>query len=160
MRCVERTYEYLDGLALVALLQANDLDAHLFDEHFVRQDWFSIIFYGGFRLMVPAEQLSAARELIEAFRQGALALNDNVDDMPACPLCCNTFSHWNDRPRDWIRFAQFLFWPIALLPLIFRYDFTHRYRCESCGHHWLERPTTSFAELQAQAETALNQTMP
>ena len=155
MRCVECTFEYLDGLALVALLRANDLDAHLFNENFVRQDWLYILAYGGFRVMVPASQLDLARSICDAFRAGALALTHGECERPGCPRCGASSSEWNSRPRDWFRVAMICLGPIGLLPLIFGFDITHKYRCQTCSHRWLERPVTSFGELQARADAAL-----
>ncbi|HOX71223.1 MAG: hypothetical protein WAS23_07320 [Dokdonella sp.] len=156
MRCVERTCDYLDGLALVALLRANDLDAHLFDENFVRLDWLQIFAYGGFRVMVPLSQLEMASGLAEAYRTGALRFAEEECDHSCCPQCSGLETEWNPRPRDWVRFVLFLFGPLGLLSLVFGLGFTHRLRCRTCHHRWRERPVASFGELQSRAEGALN----
>lgn len=156
MRCVERTYEYLDGLILVGFLRSNGFDTHLFDENFVRLDWSSVLAYGGFRITVPSHQEAAANELIESYRQGAFAFPEEECDIYECPVCFSQHTQWNSRHRDWIRFALFMIWPWGLLPLIFGYDFTHRFHCPACGHHWHQQSHASFAELQVQTESALH----
>lgn len=154
MQCIERTYEYLDGLILVELLKANGLDAYLFDENLVRLDWSAVLAYGGFRITVPNQHAETARELADAYRQGQLMIVEDECALFECPRCSSLLTEWNPRPRDWVRFGFFMLLPFGLIPLLLGYDFTHRFRCQSCHHRWRERPVATFADLQAKAEAA------
>lgn len=183
MRCVERTYEYLDGLALVALLRANELDAQLFDENFVRQDWFYIMVYGGFRVMVPTHELERALPLRDAYHRGDLGLKEDESKDPTCPSCHAQSGKTDLIPRRRVFAAFFLAyfiigiqiavekWGIGLLvasllaislPLLFpnllRYFVVGRYRCSLCGYAWKAMPDRPFCEQQLQVEAALGST--
>lgn len=181
MRCVERTYEYLDGLALVALLRANELDAHLFDENFVRQDWLHIIVYGGFRVMVPENELERALQLRDSSHNGVLSLTTDECTDPICPACQESSGHTDLAPRRRV-FAAFIttyffygiqigfeigglpllfasvlaFTLFTLMPNLLRHFLVGRYRCSSCLHAWKAPPDRPFFEQQLQAEAALN----
>lgn len=184
MRCVERTFEYLDGLALVALLRANALDAHLFDENFVRQDWFYIIFYGGFRVVVPSSQLDQAIDIRDRFRNGAFDLPAEDCDIPQCPNCGERSGEPDPNPRRtlfliyifFFVFSGFLLaseyaigfyvvlWmgvhTVMLIPPLFRYLIIGRYRCRTCQATWRETPDKPFCVQQREAERALMDSIP
>ena len=180
MRCVERTYEYLDGLALVALLRANDLDAHLFDENFVRQDWFYIMVYGGFRVMVPANEIDSALQLRDAYHRGELSLKQDECEDPTCPSCDRPSGETDLVPRRRVFAAFFLGYFLIglqvalaignaglfvastlifslplLLPNLLRHWVIGRYRCSLCGHAWKALPDHSFFEQQLRADEAV-----
>lgn len=183
MRCVERTFEYLDGLALVALLRANDLDAQLFDENFVRQNWFEIIVYGGFRVVVPDHELESALQLRDSWRRGELSLSADECEEPTCPACYTPSGQTDLTPRrrvfaiyllayfflafqlafaiesPWLLFASMLLFSILLLfPNLLRHFVVGRYRCSSCGHAWKASPDLPFFEQQRQTEAVLEST--
>ncbi|MEP6883062.1 MAG: hypothetical protein ABI866_13765 [Dokdonella sp.] len=181
MRCVERTYEYLDGLALVALLRANNLDAQLFDENFVRQDWFYIMVYGGFRVMVPTHEFDSALSLRDAYFRRELSLKEDECEDPTCPSCDWPSGQTDLVPRRRVFAAFFLGYfligfqvafaignaglfvastLVFSLPLLFPNLLRHlvigRYRCSVCGHAWKAIPDRPFFEQQIQAEAALD----
>lgn len=183
MRCVERTFEYFDGLALVALLRANDLDAQLFDENFVRQNWFHIIVYGGFRVVVPDHELESALQFRDSWRRGELSLTADECEEPTCPTCYNPSAQTDLTLRrrvfaiyflayfflavqfafaiasPWLLFASTLTFSILLLlPNLLRHFVVGRYRCSSCGHAWRAHPDRPFFEQQRQTEAALEST--
>lgn len=175
MRCVDWTAEYLDGQVIVALLRAEGLHAHLFDQHTVRQDWFRILAYGGFRVMVPASEFEAACALTEAFRDGTLALPDDANDRPAGPRCRDGVGAADPRPQR-RAFAAYLVWSAATMALlatgietvavvaaacapwcamlavpVWRHWLVGRYRCPACTHAWRAVPEP-FARLRDAAE--------
>lgn len=175
MRCVDWTAGYLDGQVIVALLRAEGLHAHLFDQHTVRQDWFQILAYGGFRVMVPASELEAARALIDSFRDGTLTLPDDANDRPACPHCGDRAGVADPRPQR-RAFAAYLLWSAATTALlatgvetfavvaaafapwlamlavpIWRRCFIGRYRCAACTRAWRAAPEP-YARLRDAAD--------
>lgn len=177
MRCVDWTAEYLDGQVIVALLRAEGLHAHLFDQHMVRQDWFQILAYGGFRVMVPAPEFEAARALTEAFRDGRLRLGDDPTERPACPRCRDGVGAADPRPLR-RAFATYLAWSAATTGLlatgietalvvaaacapwcamlavpVWRHWLVGRYRCPACTHAWRAAPEP-FARLRAAVEAS------
>lgn len=182
MRCVERPAEYVDGLTLTAMLRAHGFNAELFDENFVRQNWFRILAYGGFRVMVPAAQLHSARALIEEYRSGALTLADHDEVIPPCPRCQQANSLSDPWPRRrliaWFIVTAFGFSIGALqfLPNLFNEGFAWlccslyvlpllipgfgqhllvaRYRCPACNHAWKAKRDEPFSSQQARVEAA------
>lgn len=181
MRCVERSYEYLDGLTLVALLRANDVDAQLFDENFVRQNWFKILAYGGFRIMLPAQDWQHAQQILVEFRSGALQYAGDEMARPACPACYTHSGEFDHRQRRWVFLAYFIhslvlsllmiflveplivyfaltsfFWLAMMMPSLLRFIVNNRLRCSKCNHAWREPPLMSFAQQQQAAENGLN----
>ncbi|MBL0165036.1 MAG: hypothetical protein IPP82_15680 [Xanthomonadales bacterium] len=180
MRCVERTLEYMDGLVFVALLRGRNIEAHLFDENFVRQNWFYTLVYGGFRVMVPAPDLQIARETLVEFRSGAMRCDEDEMDRPKCPACRAHSSEFDHRQRRRVFLAYFvcslvlallmeflsdplipylalssLLWLAMSMPWLLRYVVNNRLRCGECAHAWRELPRVPFAQQQRDAEEAL-----
>ncbi len=176
MRSVERTYEYLDGLALVALLRADNLDAQLFDENFVRQNWFHILAYGGFRVMVPSTELDHALQLCDSYHRGEFSLISEECEEPTCPACHRYSGKTDLTPRRRVFATLFLAyffvgipfnfatWDAGLLimstlgvslpllmPNLLRHFVSGRYRCSNCDHVWKSHPDRPFSEQQLQA---------
>jgi hypothetical protein len=83
MLCVLTTSEWFKAQILCGLLQAAGLDASVADEAMVRMNWLQAQALGGYRLMVSQSDFAAARELIDQYRRGELALDDDA----ACPNC-------------------------------------------------------------------------
>ena len=181
MRCVERVPEYMDGLLLVALLRAREIDAQLFDENFVRQDWFKILAYGGFRVMVPARDWQDAQRTLVEFRSGALHYAEDEMDRPICPACHAYSGEFDHRQRRWVFLAYFInalvlslcviflaeplivffaltcvFWLAMMMPGLLRFIVNNRLRCSFCSHAWREPPLMPFSRQQQAAENALN----
>jgi hypothetical protein len=180
MKCVERIPEYMDGLVFVSLLRARHFDAQLFDENFVRQNWFEILAFGGFRIMVPAPNLQAARETLAEFRAGALQIDEDEMDRSICPACNARVGGFDHRQRRWVFLAYLVHQLVLALLLIFmvdawipyfvlmstfslatlmpclrRYVVNNRLRCAQCGHAWRELPQLPFSQQQRDAEVAL-----
>lgn len=177
--CVERTFEYMDGLVFVAMLRARNIEAHLFDENFVRQDWFYILVYGGFRIMVPSKDLQIAQETLAEFRCGVLLCDEDEMSWPACPACHAHGGEFDPRPRRWVFLAYIVgqivlaalllldsgwipyfvlnsvFSLATLMPCLLRLSVNNRLRCSECAHAWRELPLVPFAQQQRNAENAL-----
>lgn len=187
MRCVHWTPEYLDGLIVIAMLRAHDLDAHLFGENFVRQNWFQILVYDGFRVMVPSHQIETAHGLIVDFRNGAFELPVEELERPLCSQCDKAAGETDPGPRRWAflaylvaylgytasivllwtpweylfgLFVLFLMILVPCLPALVRCIVIGRYRCRNCANAWRELPDQHFFEQQLRAEAALNQQLP
>lgn len=184
MRCVERTLEYMDGLVFVALFRARSIDAVLFDENFVRLNWFEVLAYGGFRIMVPTQDLQAAREILIEFRSGALERDEEEMDRSTCPACHAHSGEFDNRQRRWI-FVAYLAFGLATdflslllddsvvpyfvftsafmvatsIPCLLRFVANNRLRCSQCAHAWHEWPRVPFAQQQRDSENALNMQM-
>ncbi len=180
MRCVERTLDYMDGLVFVALLRGTGIQAHLFDENFVRQNWFEILAYGGFRIMVPAQDLQTAREILAEFRRGALQLDESEVGRPRCPACHAYSCEFDHRQRRWVFLAALVYllvqsllsiflvggWILYLvltsafllvtsMPFLLRFVVNNRLRCVECAHAWRDLPRVPFGRQQRETEEAL-----
>jgi hypothetical protein len=160
MHCVHWTAEYIEGHVIVGLLRANGMDAWLFDENFVRQDWFAILGYGGFRIMVPRRAVPDARQIISDYRNGKLELDNELAPGPACPRCASQETEADLWPRRWVFLAYFFVGMIALLPALLRRIVYGRYRCTRCRRTWREPRASSFGDQQQEAEIALNPNSP
>ncbi|HMM66642.1 MAG TPA: hypothetical protein PKC03_06840 [Dokdonella sp.] len=156
MRCIDWTPEYLEGRIIVSLLQANEVDAYLFDENFVRQNWFEILGYGGFRVMVPNQQSQEARQITADYRAGTLASPDEASCRVKCMVCLSIDTEPNPNPRRAVfLFCMFFSGLIALFPFLLRWLVQNRYRCRACGHRWRERRSARFGTQQRDAQAAL-----
>lgn len=156
MRCVEWSAEYLEAHVIAMLLRAHDVEAVVFDENFVRQNWFELLGYGGFRIMAPEHQFAEAKSLVSAYRSDNLQVRDTRDGEPECPHCGGRETGQDPRPR---RMLFLLYIPfgclIALAPMLIRRLVVGRYRCRQCRHAWREPRSAAFGHQQRDAESAL-----
>jgi hypothetical protein len=60
-------------------LQAAGIDAIVADDQHVQADFLLAAAIGGARVLVPAQQLVQAREVLAAYERGDLALAEDVD---------------------------------------------------------------------------------
>jgi Putative prokaryotic signal transducing protein len=174
-----RCFDLLEAHIIVARLREDGIDARVFDADFVRQDWFKMLVYGGFRIMVPAESAASARQTLQDYQQGALTLADEGDRLP-CQNCQTAGASDDPQPRRNVFLAiivlsvidsiLLLAWSPSSLDLfllviaqialclcapwlILRY-FKWRMRCQQCGHRWREPPRYRYADLAATAEAS------
>jgi hypothetical protein len=179
LRRLHTSYDLLDAHVLTALLREHGIDAWLFDADLVRQDWFKMIAYGGYRIMVRAEDYAAARELLHEQRAGNFALtNDTREPCPRCSsdsaiedpqprrnvflamivmLIASSFAfllRWHPSPQQFVGVMALQIVLYATLPWLMMRYFKWRQRCTHCGHRWREPPRHSYAELARMAESA------
>lgn len=156
MRCVEWSAEYVEAHVIAMLLRAHDLEAVVFDENFVRQNWFELLGYGGFRIMTPEHQFPEAKRLVSAYRSDILRVRDSRDDYPECPYCGAHETGQDPRPRRALFIVYIVFGClIALVPMLIRRLVVGRYCCRQCRHTWREPRSAPFGSQQRDAESAL-----
>lgn len=168
------TADYGDAGVVTALLRAHDVHAFVFDAGMTQLDWFKSLAFGGYRVTVPAAQSAAARELLDGYRDGALAVPDAETDVPPCPRCAGTGIASDPRPRRavfalliavqivpielafpaawaWIAGFALQFLPLAAAPLL-----GSRYRCAACGNAFgaAREPFATLAQSVAAAEAS------
>jgi hypothetical protein len=179
---MQRAYwsaDFAEAHLVVAMLRANDVDAHVFDRNMVRQDWFQTLAFGGYRVMVADAGVERAKSVLEDYRAGRLALDDATTDRPACPRCGSPGGE-DSGPRRLI-FALMLVGdlvavaiamlvgdvteravPVAvgiyivgvlLIPIALSRFLRNRYRCIACGLRWRARPTP-YAEAAREVDVA------
>ena len=85
---VTRVFNSLEAEMLRGCLQAEGIPATLGDAQTVQTDTLLTVALGGIRVMVPATFAAAARQTVQAFEQGALAIDDLPDD--AAPALAET----------------------------------------------------------------------
>jgi len=93
---VTRVFDALEAEMLRGCLQAEGIPATLGDVQTVQTDTLLTVAMGGVRVMVPAPFADAARQTVQAFERGALAIDELppdaeapfpvVDAEPAAPL--------------------------------------------------------------------------
>lgn len=155
LRCIERPLEYMDAQILAALLRANAIHAFVFDENFVRQNWLHVLAYGGFRVVVAAEQAAEADRVISDFRSGVLQLRPEPSLDPECPHCSCKDTEPDPRPRRFVFMALIITCMIAFFPSLVRRLIYGRFRCRRCRTSWREPRSAPFAKQQQDAEIAL-----
>ena len=179
MRRLLTTFDLLQAHVIASMLREHGVAASVFDADFVRQNWFQMFAYGGFRVMVPDVEFDAAREVYAQYNDGAFALPD--EDKPACPRCGAARGVENPVPRRLVFVAMifvdlmlsvllvvsrrsigasalYIFGTIAFLtmfPLLALQWFKWRYRCEACRFAWRQVPAQNHSELSRLAEAAL-----
>jgi hypothetical protein len=148
------------------------------DVDIVRQDWFKMIAFGGFRLVADDESVAQAQATLAQYRDGSLALAE--DDADVCPKCSKARVAHDPQPRRNVFLALIFLWlvPAALLlslnasttseimaafalqvplylslPWLAIAYFKWRLRCTDCGFRWRERPQP-HAELTRMATAA------
>lgn len=170
LRRVDTTFDLPEAHIVVGLLRSEGIDAHLFDADFVRQDWFKAIAYGGYRVLVPDEDVSAARERIHAYRELKPELS-HPDDIP-CPSCSSSTYRDDPRPRRWV-FAIYILQEFLVLGILMLTGnaergfmaalvtiaidtilaiaaivyLKRRYLCDQCGHRWRDRRYYAYSTL-------------
>lgn len=176
MRRAHTTFDLLEGHILTSLLRDNGIEAWLFDADFVRQDWFKMLAYGGYRVVVRDEDVTDARALLDQYHADELALAD--EHGAPCPHCLHAAASDDPQPRrnvflamlvlPIVEFLAFLHWKLspvgklaffavqfclyATLPWLVMWYFKWRLRCADCGHRWRQPPTHRHAELARLAE--------
>ena len=80
---VARVFNTLEAEMLRGCLEAEGIPATLGDVQTVQTYTLATVAMGGVRVMVPAPFADAARQTVEAFERGALAIDDLPDDAEA-----------------------------------------------------------------------------
>ena len=83
---VTRVFNSLEAEMLRGCLEAEGVPATLGDAQTIQTDTLLTVALGGIRVMVPASFADAARQTVEAFERGALAIDELPEDAePAAP---------------------------------------------------------------------------
>ena len=82
---VTRVFNTLEAEMLRGCLEAEGIPATLGDVQTVQTDTLLTVALGGVRVMVPAPFADAARQTVDAFERGALAIDDLPADAAAAP---------------------------------------------------------------------------
>ena len=80
-----RVFNTLEAEMLRGCLEAEGIPATLGDVQTVQTDTLLTVAMGGVRVMVPAPFADAARQTIEAFERGALAIDELPSESEAAP---------------------------------------------------------------------------
>ena len=179
LRRVDTTFDLPEAHIVAGLLRSEGIEAHLFDAGFVRQDWFKAIAYGGYRILVPDDDVSAAREFIRSYREQKPALS-HADD-PPCPTCSSSTYRDDPRPRRWV-FAIYWMHQLVVAAILLRAGsaergvvvalvtiavdvllatiaisyLKRRFLCDQCGHRWRDPRRFSYASLESASAAAVD----
>jgi len=85
MVILERGLTFTEAHILCSCLRAGGIPAQVGDVHIVQTDPLLSIAVGGACVRVPEARVAAAVQVIEAFRNGELALDDDFDAESAAP---------------------------------------------------------------------------
>lgn len=117
-----------------ALLEADGIRVLAGNEGHVRMLWPMSQALGGVQLLVPAEREADARALVDAYRRGELAIDNEQGDPPppeTCPRC----GGMNVAPRVANAEKALLVLAFAALNLLWPTRSTQR-DCGDCGHRY------------------------
>jgi len=87
---VTRVFNSLEAEMLRGCLEAEGIPATLGDAQTVQTDTLLTVALGGIRVMVPATFADAARQTVQAFERGALAIDDLPEDAAPAPADTET----------------------------------------------------------------------
>ena len=107
---VTRVFNALEAEMLRGCLEAEGIPATLGDVQTVQTDTLLTVAMGGIRVMVPAPFADAARQTVEAFERGALAIDELPDEpeAPAAPAEAEPAGALRLSPAAWIVVAVVL----------------------------------------------------
>jgi hypothetical protein len=176
---VHWTPDLAEAHIVEGLLRAHGLQAWAFDTATIRQDWFRTLSYGGYRVVATAADAEQARELLGAWRTGALSLPSGETELPVCTVChADAAEDQSPRRRIFLALigadaamavALLLPWETGTLALLAIASLTplglaapglaawlmrRRYRCVACGHAWREPASAEFLALADQVAAA------
>ena len=179
MRRAYWSADFAEAHIVEATLRAHGVQAWVFDALLMRQDWFRILMFGGYRVMVADEDAARAADLIGEYRAGALAITDDAVERPTCPKC-TTPGRDDPAPQRFVfmlLIAGYALFVVALLALrrdddaimalawtlplvvapIVAVVLTHRlkgrYFCPQCTTSWRTRPVP-FATMARDVDAA------
>ena len=141
---VRHLYSHPQAYLAKATLEAEEIPAYLADEHIVSVNWLWARAVGGIRLMVAAESVARASEILGRDDSNTLEGIPEWEEPPSrydcCPSCGSTAvlaARWSRNARalsvwpGWSAFVLPVFVLVALLAVA-----VARYRCGECGHDW------------------------
>ena len=115
-------------------LASEGISAFLCDEHMHAINWHMGAAFGGIRLQVPDSQVVRALEVLEGFRAGRLAEEEETEEVPCCPECesleIREVAETNPR--------QIALWSAAIPFPEPPTRTTHHWKCLVCGYQWQE----------------------
>jgi len=76
-----------DALIAQSVLDSAAVDCFLFDENYLRLDWFRSYFIGGAKLMVSSEDATDAATLLDARPPDSFLASTGEFTQPRCPVC-------------------------------------------------------------------------
>jgi len=85
----------IEAQVLKDLLVAEDIPSSLGDAHTVQTNGLWTNAMGGVRLLVPAPDMTRARELMAQVQSGALAIDGDADPELAAPVVATDLALWN-----------------------------------------------------------------
>jgi hypothetical protein len=149
---VYRSLDLLEAEIVCQFLRSHDIDADVLSQYFLRQDWIRLLAYGGFHVVVTAENQAQALSLLKEWKAGEWDL-ERVDpsieiDRVICPACGSSKTHENTWPRRALIVLGLFFLPV--LTGGFRWHF----KCDSCGRGFRAKPTCPHAELARRVDAA------
>ena len=87
MRRAYWTLDLLDAHIVAQMLRHEGIDAWVFDDNIVRQNWLQAIAYGGYRVMTRTDDLAAAQKLVGDYAAGERSLAADDPEPNRCPGC-------------------------------------------------------------------------
>ncbi|MCK9685188.1 putative signal transducing protein [Scleromatobacter humisilvae] len=104
---VTRVFNSLEAEMLRGCLEAEGIPATLGDAQTIQTDTLLTVALGGIRVMVPFSFADAARQTVDAFERGELAIDElPADSEPAVPEAeTATTTGWRMSPAAWVVLA-------------------------------------------------------
>jgi hypothetical protein len=109
-------------------LQASGIEAIIADAHIVTANWLLSNAVGGVKVLVPAEDADAAREILDS--TAVVQASDRPETNDATAIVCPRCGSGDVAPVTRGKRLAVLSWLIVSFPL---FPVRHRMRCQNCG---------------------------
>lgn len=122
-----------EALLVKGILDSAGIESFLADDNMVRMNWFMSNFFGGIKLMVKAEDVDAANDVLgQAIPEGFEVEGVGTYQQPRCPKCQSIEVIFEALHKP---IAYTTAWLGVPLPIA-----KNTWKCESCGHRWPDTP--------------------
>lgn len=110
-------------------LEAEGLEVHIADEHYITMNWYLSNALGGVKLQVAENKIEQAKEVLAAIEAGDYEIQESKEDQSSieCPRC-HSSKVTQKSMRGW---ALSIFY-LSNIPCFFK----SRYQCSQCQFQW------------------------
>jgi Putative prokaryotic signal transducing protein len=118
-----------EALIAKSVLDSAEVECFLFDENYVRLDWFKSNFVRGIKLMVADEDVAESRELLDQDSPEAFEISTSETFIqPTCPVCQSMDVAFQELVSRVVLASIFVNLPLRLTRAA--------WICHTCGHEW------------------------
>ncbi len=128
---IVRKYQNMpEALAAKMTLESAGIECSLFDETFIRMDWFCSNALGGVKLVVRKNDADEARTILNEKTPDKFA-GEGIEEyqQPRCPACGSLDASWKE-------LNKMIAYPVLLFPGLPIPVKEKAWHCHACDHRW------------------------